>query len=132
MTNLLPVPQDGGDGDEDTDPLAGLKADIRNAHGAGLLLETTSAGWGEGRASAPQGDYNPKRYGPTPPAPLIDLSAQGFSQMLAASGASLALFGDADGTSQREAFRRYLTLTVLPMSNLLVRELQDKLSETCG
>ena len=47
--------------------------------------------------------------------------------MVAASGASLALFGDADGTAQREALRRYLTLTVQPLAAMLERELQDKL-----
>ena len=70
LANLLVSPQDGGDGDEDTDPLADLKRDIRNATGAGLMVETTNAGWGEGKASAPQGDWTPKRYGPMPPAPL--------------------------------------------------------------
>ena len=76
LANLLVSPQDGGDGDEDTDPLAALKRDIRNAAGAGLMVETTNAGWGEGKASAPQGDWTPKRYGPMPPAPLIELSEQ--------------------------------------------------------
>ena len=32
MAHVLPVPQDGGDG-EGTDPLADLKADIRTATG---------------------------------------------------------------------------------------------------
>ena len=38
-----------------------------------------------------------------------------------------ALFDDADGTSQRESFRRYLTTVVQPLSRLLERELADKL-----
>ena len=34
---------------------------------------------------------------------------------------------DADGTSQRESFRRYLTLTVQPCAALLEWELTEKL-----
>ena len=46
--HLLPVPADGGDGGDD-DPLKQLKADIANLKGRHALVETTSAGWGEGR-----------------------------------------------------------------------------------
>ena len=127
LANLLVSPQDGGDGDDDTDPLADLKRDIRNAAGAGLMVETTNAGWGEGKASAPQGDWTPKRYGPMPPAPLIELSAQAHGMMLAASGLPPDLASVSTAQGQREAFRRYLTMTVLPLSAMLVRELQDKL-----
>ena len=127
LANLLVTPQDGGSGDEDTDPLYDLKRDIRNAAGAGLMVETVNAGWGEGRASAPQGDWTPKRYGPMPPAPLVELSGQAHGQMLAASGLPPDLASVSTAQGQREAFRRYLTMTVLPLSALLVRELQDKL-----
>ena len=47
--NCLPVPQDGGDGGEDTDPLAPLKSDIAAAKGNALLVETTSGGWQRGQ-----------------------------------------------------------------------------------
>ena len=63
---LLPVPADGGDG-SDSDPLAGLKADIANLRGRHALVETTAAGWGEGRTAAPQSDYKPQRVGAHPP-----------------------------------------------------------------
>ena len=91
------------------------------------MVETTNAGWGEGKASAPQGDWTPKRYGPSPTAPLIELSAQAHGQMLAASGLPPDLASVSTAQGQREAFRRYLTMTVLPLSAMLVRELQDKL-----
>ena len=55
VAQLLPVPQDGGDGGEDgTDPLSGLKSDIKDAKGSALLVETTSGGWGEGAVNAPR------------------------------------------------------------------------------
>ena len=46
--HLLPVPQDPGDPEDDTDPMADLRADIRTADGATLLVETTSQGYGQG------------------------------------------------------------------------------------
>ena len=53
LAQLLPVPQDGGDGD----PLGGLKTDIKDARGSALLVETTSGGWGEGAVNAPRADW---------------------------------------------------------------------------
>ena len=49
LAQLLAVPQDGGadDADDADDPLKMLRADIRTARGKALLVETTSAGWGE-------------------------------------------------------------------------------------
>ncbi|MDE3256734.1 MAG: hypothetical protein OYM47_02745 [Gemmatimonadota bacterium] len=41
--------------------------------------------------------------------------------------ASLETAPDADCTSQREAFRRYLTVTVQPLAAVLERELADTL-----
>ena len=45
VAQLLAVPQDGGD-DGDTDPLKLLKADIKDARGRAIMVETTAAGWG--------------------------------------------------------------------------------------
>ena len=123
---LLPVPQDGGDGSE-ADPLRNLKADISGARGKALLLETTAAGWGEGMSSAPRADWRAQRLGPMPPDAMATLRADTYSAMLAACGTPAALFDDADGTAQREAYRRFLTLTVQPLARLLAHELSMKL-----
>ena len=69
IAQILSIPQDGGD-DSDDDALKDLKADIKAARGKALLVETTNAGWGEGRASAPQKDWNANRLGPMPPASM--------------------------------------------------------------
>ena len=45
---------------------------------------------------------------------------------LFATGTPPVLFNDADGTSQRERFRRYLTTVVQPLSRLLEAELRQK------
>ena len=126
LAHLLAVPQDGGNNDNG-DPLRMLKADIKTARGRALLVETSAAGWGEGQTAAPQRDWRPERLGPMPPESMEKIRTGAFNAVLAATGTPPALFNDADGTSQRESFRRYLTTVVLPMAKLLERELADKL-----
>ena len=126
LAQLIGIPADGGSGD-DTDPLAMLKADIRAARGKALLLETTSAGWGEGMASSSRKDWVASRLGPNPPDAMATLRKDTFEAMLAACGTPPSLYTDADGTSQREALRRWHLGTVLPLAGMLQRELVDKL-----
>ena len=131
LAQLLAVPQDGGnpDGDDDDgDPLASLRGDLSRARGRALLVETTSAGWGEGRASAPQRDWQASRLGPTPPATLTEVARDAFARVLAACGCPPSLFTDgADGTAQREALRRWHMATVVPLARILEHELRAKL-----
>ena len=128
LAQLLPVPQDGGDGDADTDPLAGLKSDITSAAGKALLVETTAAGWGEGAVAAPRADWKQSRLGPMPPESMVKLADSAFSRVLAAAGVPPSLFvDDADGTAQREGLRRYHMGVVRPMARLLETELTEKL-----
>ena len=126
VAQILPIPQDGGDGGDD-DPLAMLKADIAAARGKAVLTETTAAGWGEGRASAPQADWKPSRLGPNPPAELVELARDSFARMVAAAGCNVSLFVDSDGTAQREAWRRWHLGTVQPLAKLLSHELTTRL-----
>ena len=126
IAQLLAIPQDGGD-DSDADPLKMLKADIRTARGKALLVETTAAGFGEGKASAPQRDWSPARLGPSPPAAGVEVARDAFARVLAATGTPPSLFLDSDGTSQREAVRCWHLGTVLPLARLLEHELSMKL-----
>ena len=126
VAQLLPVPQDGGDDSAD-DPLAGLRKDIRDAKGKALLIETTSAGWGEGKTAAPQSDWQARRLGPQPTEAMVALADSAFARVLAACGCSPALFDDSDGTSKREALRQWHLGTVAPLARQLERELSDKL-----
>ena len=126
LAQLLPIPQDGGDGGED-DPLKELKADIRTARGRALLLETTAVGWGEGMSAAPRRDFVSSRLGPSFRQPMVEAQKEAFMHVLAATGTPPSLFTDADGTSQREAVRRWHLNLVLPMARLLEGELTAKL-----
>ena len=126
LAQLLAIPQDGGD-DGDGDPLAMLKADIRQARGKALLLETSAAAWGEGRTAAPQRDWQASRLGPMPPESMATIRKDAFEAVLAACGTPPSLFIDSDGTSQREAVRRWHLGSVLPLARLLEHELTAKL-----
>ena len=126
LAQMLAIPQDGGDGSDD-DPLKDLKADIKAARGRALLLETTSAGWGEGRASSPQADFVPRRLGPQMPDSMVKVADAAFMRVLAACGCPPSLFVDSDGTSQREAIRRWHMNTVMPLARILEHELTMKL-----
>ena len=126
LAQLLAIPADGGD-DSEADPLAKLKADVRTARGKALLLETVAAGWGEGATAAPRRDWQASRLGPDPPEALAEIRRDTFAAVLAATGTPPSLFLDADGTSQREAVRRWHLGTVLPLARLLEAELTAKL-----
>ena len=126
IAQLLAVPQDGGDAGDD-DPLKMLKADIAGARGKALLVETSAAGWGEGRTAAPQRDWQAARLGPAPPEAMATIRKDAFEAVLAACGVPPSLFTDADGTAQREAVRRWHLNTVLPLARLVEHELSRKL-----
>ena len=123
---LLPIPSDGGDGSED-DPLGGLKNDLGALAGNTALVETTSAGYGEGRAAAPQSDWTAKRMGANPPATLEPLRGAAAVDILSACGVPPALAsGTAEGTAQREAWRRF-GITMQSVGRCVAEELADKL-----
>ena len=126
--HLLPTPQGPDSDDEDEDPLADLRRDISNLKGAAALVETTSAGFGEGMAAAPRKDWVPSRIGPNPPAPLVDLQEQTFDAMLAACGVPAALYGrGGDAAGRREAWRQFLHGSVTPIGEIIAQELRSKL-----
>ena len=126
LAQLLAVPQDGGT-DEEGDPLAELRADIRRARGKALLMETTSAGWGEGAGAAPRKDWQAERLGPNPPASMGEVMGQGFLEVLASCGVPPGMFQKMGDSGQREAYRRWCALVVQPLGRLLSLELSAKL-----
>ena len=127
VAHLLPIPQDGGDG-SDEDPLAQLKADIAGARGGTVMLETTSAGLGEGRAASPASDWTPKRLGAAPPDVLAKLRAEGAAAVISACGVPPSLAtSNSDGSAQRESYRRFVATSVRPKAFEIAAELSEKL-----
>ena len=124
--HVLAVPADGGDGGDD-DPLAMFKADLAGARGRTIVAETTAAGWGEGRTAAPMADYKPQRFGADPPAALPSLRTEAGESVLSACGVPVSLVTDADGTSQREAWRRFVMGSVEPLLAVVGEEVAAKL-----
>lgn len=115
---LLPIPTDA----DDTSVTA-LKADLKNLRGRTSIVETTSGGWGEGRIAAPRSDYQPQRIGPNFPPSVAQVHHAIQNAVLAACGVPTELVDARDGTSAREAWRRFLHGTVAPMAHVLASEL---------
>ena len=126
--HLLPTPAGPDTEDENEDPLGDLRRDIANLKGATALVETTSAGFGEGSLAAPRRDWVPSRIGASPPEPLVNLQEQTFDQLLAACGVPAALYGrGGDAAGRREAFRVFLHASVSPVAEIIAEELRRKL-----
>ena len=127
---LLPVPL-GNDGDDDDDapsPLDALQADVQGLRGRVALVETTAAGWGEGRGAAPQSDWKPQRIGAAFPDSLRALRGDAEACILAACGVPVELTGGrADGAAVREAWRRFAHSTLGPLGEHVAAELGEKL-----
>ena len=63
----------------------GLGGPLRRCFpGSGVSFAT--AGWGEGKASAPQSDWNPRRFGANPPVALVNLQNEAALTVLSACG----------------------------------------------
>ena len=124
--SLIPVPQDASaEGDDDADPFGPLKREIAALAGRVGLVETTAAGYGEGRAAAPAEDWKPRRIGAHPPDSLPTLRDQIEATILSACGVPPDLARP--GGRTRESYRQFLHSSVEPLAALVAAELRDKL-----
>ena len=114
---LLPIPSDG-----DGSNIESLKGDLAALKGRIAVVETTRAGWGEGATGAPRRDYELVRMGADIPQGNVDLYTRATEAALAACGYPVQLIQKADGTAQREAWRRYLHGTVAPIGRIVAAE----------
>ena len=119
--NLLPLPVDGDD-----DTVEALKTDLRTLAGRLAFVESTQTMHAGAPGSAPRDDWATKRIGANPPAAEVQLLARAAVEVYAACGCS-GLFESGDGTSAREAFRRFLHATVQPLGRIVSAELSAKL-----
>lgn len=108
---------------------AQLQADLGKLKGRLALVESTAAGWGEGRTGAPRSDWKPQRLGADPPAGLEALRGSVGLSIAAATGVPPALLIGGDSTGLRESFRVFLHSTTQPLARLILSELQTKLEE---
>lgn len=116
--HLLPIPAGGDD-----TSVSALKADLAKLNGRTAVVETTYGGWGEGRGAAPQRDWQPSRIGADWPSTTPAIHTAASMAVLAACGVPVELVTPADGTGQREAWRRCLHGTIEPLGRIAAREL---------
>ena len=125
---LLPTPVDGND-----PTIAALKSDIRSLRGKVALVESTSSGWAaDGSQQRPKGDWESRRLGAAPGAPLIEQAELASREVFAACGVPYSLVGVSEGTGQREGFRRLMHATVTPLARIVAEELSAKFEVDIG
>ena len=122
---VLPMPM----ADTDTnDPLAMLKTDLSKGGGRLHFVETTSAGFGEGKAASPSQDWTQKRIGPMPDGEFCKLREQASMAVAAACGIPPALlYSISDGTLARESYRAFLHSAVRPVARTMADEVEQKI-----
>ena len=93
-----------------------------------MLVETTSAGFGQGPAGAPRRDWQQSRLGFEPPDISRSMREDVFQHVAAACNVPGVLLDPrAEGTSQREGLRRFAHLGLEPLGELVAAEIGDKL-----
>ena len=120
--SILPVPTDGAD-----ESVEDLRKDLGAADGGTSLVETTSAGFGEGRSAAPLQDWKANRYGANPPLVLASLRTEAAASVLSACGVSPVLFSTSGAAPLREALRLFVHTSVKPLAKILEAEITHKL-----
>ena len=111
---LLPIPTDG-----QSATVENLRKDIADLKGKIAVIETARQGWGQGVQQGPRREFELQRLGPSIPASSVDAWQAATHTILAACGYPVQLAVNTDGTSQREAWRRYLHGTVAPLARLV-------------
>ena len=129
--HVLPIPEgqreptdDDADGD---DPLADLRADLVRLRGGLAMVESMGGGFGD-KGGRPDSDWKARRIGAEPPDVLAKLRTDAAMSIYAACGVPPSLVTlPADGTGQREAWRRFLHASISPVARIVQGELRAKL-----
>ena len=125
--SLLPIAVDGAD-----PTVAALKKDIRFLHGAVALVENIG-NWATGGETTGGGssEWAPRRVGAAPPPGVVEVARQATLEVLGACGIPPSLFlSSADGTAQRESYRRMTHTTLIPLGKIVSTELTRKMEGT--
>ena len=131
MGHVLPTPEGAreptDDDAADADPFAAIRVDIAKLRGGVALVESMAGGYGD-KAGRPDADWQPRRIGANPPAALNEIRTAAALTVYGACGVPPSLVTlPADGTGQREAWRRFLHGSVSPVARLVESELREKL-----
>ena len=127
--NIIPMPEGPGGDDTDESPgIAAFKRLLPLLRGRVALPETVAGGGAQGAGASPHRDWRPERLGANPPEGLVALRTDVGAAVAAACGIGPSLIqAAADGTGQRESYRRFLFSTLLPIARLVEVELREKL-----
>lgn len=119
--SLVPLPEVAGD-------TSAIKTAIAKLRGGVAMPPTVAGGLGAGPGAAPLRDWRPDRIGAAFNEALVRAHRQAAEGVASSLGYPPALlFGDADGTSQRESLRRLHLQLVLPFTRCVEAELSAKL-----
>ena len=120
--HLLTVP----DGTSE-EQVTALRRDLAVLEGQVALTETEMSGHGQGMRSAPQIDWQLRRFGAQVPESNIALRTDVSMDVISALGIPPSLYRGTDGVSMREAYRLLLVSTLTPIAELISTELERKL-----
>ena len=127
--HLLPVPSSTTG--KANSKLAGLQKDLDALRGQNVLIESTAGNWSEGKNNAPRGDWEARRLGAAFPMPNVSLHDQVYRHVLSACGIPVELgISGGSGQGSREAYRRFIFSSVMPLSKIVEGELSKKLGVT--
>ena len=104
-----------------------FKKDLANLAGGTAFVETTAAGWGDGKSAAPQRDWQQTRIGADPPVTLDALRTHTAESVYNACGVPVSLATDSTGNARKESYRQFIMLGVEPLLKLVKDELEIKL-----
>ena len=120
---VLPVPSSLAQPTRDS-----LGTTIRGLKGAFVPLESTRDGLASTGNVGGAREYAATRYKPEPDDATIKVWSESTQSLLAAAGIPVELATNAEGSSTREAWRRFLHSTIDPMGRMVVAELRRKLT----
>ena len=91
-----------------------------------MIAPTQQAGYGAGPGAVPAADYKSERFGPKPPESTIELRRDVERSILGTYGlAPVLLNHQAPGTSLREAWRQFYTLSAEPVAELVGAQVSE-------
>ena len=119
---LIPVPEDPGGENTESDSLSDLKSDLAILQGKTGLVESSAGGWGDPGAK-PKKDFMPSRFGIDPPEAVVSLRNDVAVSVLSCCLIPPSLTQtNSDGTAQRESYRRWVNLACIPTGRMVAAE----------